>query len=250
MIRHALVLGLLGLATACLESHGNQQQVRQADCYTCHVAEYKATGVSLEFPAPVPIHATSKCSTDCVQCHTTTTWVNSLGGCAHPESAFPLSTMGTKHTSIACSSCHSDALTTPTTTSVKGANTDCITCHPNTSTQAQNHVGVTYDSGTLVGQPYAYLSSTPNFCLACHPNGLAVGHGPSNPFRLPHRGSTCAQCHDTASGLGHTGGADVTCMRGGCHDGTGNSDRAHHADTGHHPGCLAKGCHPDGRGGG
>jgi len=241
MIRHLFVLGLLAL-TACLENHpGNAQVVKQADCYTCHINEYNATGVTEQFPAPIPVHKTSSCSTDCVQCHTTQTWVNSLGGCVHPEQKFPLASMGTKHTGIACTDCHKPELTTATVTSVGGGNTDCITCHPNTTTQAQNHVGVTYDSGTLVGTAYSYKSDQPNFCLVCHPNGLAAGHGPSNPFILPHHGAACATCHDGASGLGHTGGADVLCVTSGCHG------DAHHKDTNHHPGCLASGCHPDGR---
>ena len=250
MIRHVLVLGLLAL-TACLENHaGNQQVVKQTDCYTCHVAEYNATGVTAQFPAPVPVHKTSSCSTDCAQCHLTTTWVNSLGGCLHPEQNFPLSTMGTKHTNIMCTDCHSAALTTTTVTSLKGANTDCISCHPNTSTQAQNHVGVTYDSGTLVGTPYSYKATEPNFCLVCHPNGLAVGHGPGNPFPLPHHKAACVNCHDPAAkSLGHTNGADVTCVGSGCHH-THNdppSGTGVHGADGTPPSCIQQGCHQDGR---
>jgi hypothetical protein len=225
----------------CLESHDPQTQTIAKDyCYGCHAGEYNATGTTT-FPL-APVHATSQCSTECALCHTTTTWVNQLGGCVHPEQAFPLASMGTKHTNIACTDCHSAAISVATgATSQKGANTDCISCHPNTSTQQSNHVGVTYDSGTLLGQPYSYLSSDHRFCLDCHPNGLAVGHGGSNPFIIPHHGATCAQCHDSASGLGHTNGADVLCVTSGCHR------DAHHKDTNHDPGCLAAGCHPDGR---
>jgi hypothetical protein len=255
MIRSLYALWLLVLATSCFESHRNETVVRQEDCYTCHRADYDATG-TVSYPA-APVHAQEDCSTDCVQCHTTETWNNSLGGCRHPESNFPLASQGTQHTNIKCTDCHSSSITLATgATSVKGANTDCDSCHPDSTAMQRGHVGVIYDMGTLSGQPYAYSNTDRRFCLDCHPKGLPVGHGPLNPFRIPHHGSSCAQCHDNASGLGHSDGADVTCVRSGCHDGNG-SDRAHEIGTcpngfncgpnGHHPGCLAAGCHFDGR---
>jgi len=255
MNRSALALWSLVFVAACLESHnGTNQVVRNSDCYNCHVPEYVATG-GPAFPDPVPMHtdASKGCSKDCIQCHTTATWVNQLGGCVHPEANFPLSTQNTKHTNLKCIDCHSDAITVATgATSVKGANTDCIACHPNDSAQKQNHIGVVYDAGTLVGQPYAYSTTDHRFCLDCHPKGLAVGHGPGNPFTLPHHGSTCAQCHDTASGLGHAKGADVTCVGSGCHR-THNdppSGTGVHVGSGISPSCIMSGCHPNGRGGG
>lgn len=246
MMRPTWILFALVAIAGCLETHDPQTQAVAKDyCYGCHAGEYGATGTAA-FPT-APVHSTviqgkAQCSTECAACHTTATWQNQLGGCAHPEAAFPLTTMGTKHTNIACADCHSSAITLSTgATSAKGANTDCISCHPNTSTQQRNHVGVTYDNGTLTGQPYAYSTNDHRFCLDCHPNGLAVGHGASNPFRLPHHSATCAKCHDSASGLGHGSGADVLCVTSGCHG------DAHHRDTNHHPGCLAAGCHPDGQ---
>lgn len=251
MSPRALVCLAMFVLAACVEQHDPATQSIAKDyCYGCHAGEYNATGVSAPYAA-APVHSTSQCSTQCALCHTTTTWVNQLGGCVHPEAAFPLASQGTQHTNIPCTSCHSEAISIATgATSVKGANTDCISCHPNTSQQQQNHVGVTYDNGTLVGQPYAYSNTDHRFCLDCHPNGLAAGHGPSNPFRLPHRGSTCAQCHDSASGLGHAGGADVRCsVQGGCHS-TIDADGSEHSnpDRGHHPACLN--CHLSGGGGG
>jgi len=241
----SLVMSLPILA-GCLETHGsNNTSVRNSDCYTCHKREYDATGTGTLSSLIGPVHSTSGCDTNCVQCHTTTDWTNSLGGCAHPEANFPLTTQGTKHTNITCIACHSADITAATgATSVAGANTDCIACHPNTSTQVNNHIGVTYSTGTLAGMAYAYSTTDHRFCLDCHPKGLAVGHGANNPFVLPHHGAACAQCHDNASGLGPTNGADVLCVTSGCH---GN---AHHKDTNHHPACLNSGCHPDGRGGG
>lgn len=240
---------LLVVLSACFESHGtNTQALGNEDCYTCHKPEYDATGPKAAFPQS-PVHATGKCSTQCATCHTTDTWANYYGACEHPEQAFPIvaGDQGNKHSGIKCKDCHSDAISVALNVTAKaGANTDCTSCHPNTSAQAQDHVGVTYDAGTFVGQPYSYKDADHRFCLDCHPKGLAIGHGPSNPFILPHGGSTCAQCHDSASGLGHQGGADVRCSTSGCHTRI-DADGSEHSnpDTGHHPQCLQ--CHWDGR---
>ena len=252
MMRPRVLLWLLilvGAAAGCLEQHDPAAQPIAKDyCYGCHVGEYDATGTGVY--AAAPPHASSSCSTECAQCHTTTTWVNRLGGCAHPEAAFPLASMGTKHTNITCTACHSETISAATgATSVAGANTDCIACHPNSSQQQQFHIGVVYDAGTLVGQPYAYSTTDHRFCLACHPKGLAAGHGPTNPFPSSHHGSSCAQCHDNASGLGHANGRDVTCVGSGCHR-THNdppSGTGVHVGNGISPSCIASGCHPDGR---
>lgn len=253
MTRSILVVLTIALFAGCFESHANQQAIDKEACASCHMTQYAQPGTAL-YPN-APIHGgTTSCSLACAQCHTTDTWANSLGGCDHPETAtasgstgFPLKTLGTKHTGIKCIDCHSADITAATGATAKlGANTDCLTCHPNTTKQQQFHVGVVYEAGALINQPYAYHETDRRFCLDCHPQGLALGHTPTNPFILPHRGATCKQCHDSASGLGHHGGADVLCTVG-CHDGTNGSDRAHHFETKHHPGCLNAGCHPDGR---
>jgi hypothetical protein len=251
MIARISLVVALAVVGACFEHHDPMNQpIANEDCYTCHTPEYRATGTAT-FPLSPP-HQTSGCSTQCAQCHTTSEWVTGLGGCAHPEDKFPLASQGTQHTNIKCIDCHSSAISLATgATSVSGANTDCIACHPNSSAMANNHVGVVYDAGTLIGQPYAYSNTDHRFCLDCHPKGLAAGHGPMNPFTLPHHGASCAQCHDNASGLGHANGKDVTCVGGGCH-------RTHNdppSGTGIHvgttsPSCIMGGCHPNGRGGG
>lgn len=255
MKRAPLALWSAALFAACFESHPTSDQVvRQTDCYTCHKPEYEETGVADgRFPL-APAHSTQQCNTDCVQCHTTATWINGLGGCMHPETNFPLvaSMFGpSPHRGIRCTECHSQAIGAATgATSKSGANTDCIACHPNTSTQQATHAGIVYEApDPRAGQPYAYSTSDHRFCLDCHPDGLVHGHAPPpvNPFILPHHSATCGKCHDSASGLGHQDGADVRCVSSGCHDGTGGEDRAHCSDTGHHPGCLNQGCHPDGR---
>jgi hypothetical protein len=252
MMRTALVLGCLVQLSACFESHDAADQViAQRDCYLCHKAEYDETGLADgRFPM-APVHSTSQCNTECWMCHTTKTWPNGLGGCVHPETAFPLvaSAFGpSPHRGVSCLDCHSAAIGQATgATSKMGANTDCIACHPNTSTQEATHQGITYEApDPRAGQPYAYSTEDHRFCLDCHPDGLVHGHGPTNQFRLPHHGASCQRCHDYPSQLGHANGADVRCVTSGCHDGNG-SDRAHCADPGHRPGCLNSGCHPDGR---
>lgn len=253
MTRSVLVVLSLVFAAGCFDSHDGQQAVGKEDCSTCHMTQYAEPGTPKYPNAPVH-NSTTSCTLACAQCHATTTWSNSLGGCDHPETAtasgstgFPLKTLGTRHTKVKCIECHSDEITAATgATSKLGANTDCITCHPNTTSQEESHRGVFYEAGSLTGRPYAFLPNDRRFCLDCHPQGLAIGHGPTNPFRLPHHSAKCGKCHDNASGLGHQGGADVLCVSSGCHNGT-NSDRAHHQDTNHHPGCLKAGCHPDGR---
>lgn len=253
MIRTGALLWCTIQLAACFESHDAADQVvRQTDCYTCHKPEYDETGIpDQRFPL-APMHATASCNTQCAMCHTTKTWLNGLGGCNHPETKFPLvsSSLGpSPHNATSCIECHSQAIGAATgATSKLGANTDCIACHPNTSTQQSSHAGITYLApDPRAGQPYAYSNEDHRFCLDCHPDGLVHGHEPTNQFRLPHHSASCQRCHDYPSQLGHQNAADVRCVSSGCHDGAGGEDRAHCADTGHHPGCLNSGCHPDGR---
>ena len=241
----------------CFEHHGMDQAVDNSACALCHMPEYNATGTA-QFPTS-PAHATAMpvCDTNCANCHTTQQWQNGLVACGHPEDNFPLMSQGTQHTNIKCIECHSIAINAATgATSAGGADTDCISCHPNTTQQQNDHIGVTYDSGTLVGQPYAYSTTDHRFCLDCHPKGLAIGHSAGNPFILPHPKSgaaaTCAQCHDNASGLGHQNGDDVTCVNSQCHTNVPTHHEGGNPGTGVHvgtttPSCIAAHCHPDGR---
>lgn len=271
MIRQALVLGLVA-TTGCLENHaGNPQVIEKTDCYTCHAADYEATGPATKVGYPsAPAHLdmmtrAEVCPKDCVQCHTTDDWHNALGGCRHPEAmqTWPDGTTSTgfvltvpsnpptKHGGIKCLDCHNQALTTPTTTSHLGKNTDCISCHPNDSAQKTNHTGIT----SVGGVTYAYSTTNHGFCLDCHPQGLAATHDPAkDPMILPHHGATCAQCHDYASGIGHrdTQGLDVSCVNSSCHNGLDHdcppgSGLHGPAPTGGAPSCTASGCHPNGK---
>jgi hypothetical protein len=264
--RGALVVTLV--LAACFEKHGaNDLTIQQTDCYSCHKPDYDATGGSL-YPAPVPMHSTQGCGTTCFECHTTSTWVNYLGGCNHPEQSFPLVSQGTQHNNINCTACHSDAISMATgATSVNGANTDCISCHLNDSTQQQNHTGALLYTSTTPPVAYVlytgYSTTDHRFCLTCHPTGLAfVAHDSAvNPFRLPHNGAQCVQCHDYASNLGANNGDDVSCVNGQCHRNEANNPNHGNgmsfSGSGVHglagapapPSCIATGCHPTGGGG-
>jgi hypothetical protein len=128
------------------------------------------------------------------------------------------------HTQIACQDCHDLATALP---SKLGANTNCLQCHPNDAKQIDNHKDVTSATGT----PYAYLAGIPNFCLQCHPAGLADIH-PDNKFALVENHAVpCEQCHDRAAGK-DSKGANVTCVESRCHHTIQDTDGSeHHTDA-------------------
>ena len=225
MRRRAFVV--LALATACTATHDpNAVSVANRDCYTCHKPDYEATPTwpaSAEIPTPVdhmPFAPQPACGTGCASCHVAPTastppgtgWANNLGGCAHPEANFPLvsnsdATRGpvgpSPHANLDCISCHSPSLPG---TSAMGANTNCIGCHPDDSKQQSSHAPL--------GATYAYAGTVANFCLSCHPAGLAVMH-PETIFSSTHQGSSCAHCHDTTISTDYT--TNPNCMASGCH---------------------------------
>ena len=153
MTRLVFVIALMPL-TACFQSHpSGQQELSGGDCYTCHTHDYNAT------TAPVHHDMPQVFSTTCTNCHRTVGWQPALAG-QHNE-AFIIAKGA--HAGIACLDCHDLASGLPST---QGANTNCIQCHPNDRSQADNHDGVKTSSGS-----YQYLANVPNFCLQCHPAG-------------------------------------------------------------------------------
>ena len=199
------VLGLVVIG--CTATHDpNARSIGSTDCYTCHKPAYDGT--------TTPVHATDGCAITCADCHSAPTtntpagvgWVNNLGGCRHPENKFPL--VASPHTGIACLTCHNAQLPG---TGVMGANTDCISCHPNDAHQADVHTGLV----SVQGQGYAYSTTQHNFCLSCHPNGLA-NHHLEAIFPSSHHNSTCAGCHDLSmSNVSFAGNAN--CFSSKCH---------------------------------
>jgi hypothetical protein len=196
------------LLTACMQQH-NGADVANLECASCHMDLYNAQ----------PDHPGQK-PTTCADCHNTASW-----GAAHPEAAFPIATGA--HAGITCNDCHEAALGSP----AKGANTDCLRCHPQSQADPQH-----------VGTPgYAYDSNTKNFCLTCHPDGKASGH-PEAKFPITrgnHAGIACNDCHKSSLGTSYASNYD--CWS--CHTGQ-------HRNSTHDPQlCASSGCHPSGSAG-
>lgn len=104
-------------------------------------------------------------NTDCMNCHS--------GSLVHPETRFPLMSMGSVHTNIACQDCHRFTAGP----GIDGFHADCTsTCHLQTQQSScceatePNHIGrVSPIDGTT---PYAWDPMNKDFCLKCHPMGL------------------------------------------------------------------------------
>lgn len=242
-LRTLFVLALLG---SCFQSHDdNRVAIMQDDCVTCHLVDYDATTVPPHGAVPTAT-GTVEFPKTCADCHTTKSWQPALEGLHPPPPKF-LIQVKTPHENIKCLACHTDLATT----SVLGANTTCIDCHPRTDELDDSHTG----TKSPTGQVYAYTNAVPNnFCLTCHPAGTARKH-PRDQFPLtgPHD-AKCTSCHDRASGLPDMDGMNTTCIASGCHSLAGE-DREHdesryrtlRGDGTNKHFCLDSGCHPDGR---
>lgn len=188
---------------ACARSKHGLREVGPGECYTCHQADYEG--------ATNPTHL-GVYPTTCGECHSETAWRPASDG-NHPDATFPISTGA--HQPVECSGCH-DVRRGPNT---DGVNTICVGCHTGNHDRAEEdsfHAGI-------AGYPAG--DAPPNFCLTCHPMGLAetVPH-PEASFPLtmgPHLPFQCTECHDTTRGS-NVGGANTDCV--GCH--TGDHDRA------------------------
>ena len=111
------------------------------------------------------------------------------------------------HAGIACQDCH--MLESPAPSKL-GANTNCLGCHPDSAPLTASHVGVTL----FAGKPYTYLPAEPNFCLECHPLGLAEEHPDKAFARTRDHAVVCSECHDRAAGPDTV---NVTCIESRCH---------------------------------
>jgi hypothetical protein len=226
-----LLVVAIAMLCACMQSHAPGVTALAAeDCYTCHKTDYEAA----------PDHVGK--STTCSNCHRTTAWIPALDG--NHSDTFVISSG--PHSNVRCLECHIVDSGLP---SKAGANTNCIQCHPNDSEQMQSHVGAT----SPMGAAYTYQGDVPNFCLSCHPTGLA-GH-PRDRFPLTGNHSVpCASCHLRSTGP-DTAGMNTSCIESGCHHTLSWSDNKHEGgryatvrgDASNKHFCLASGCHPDGR---
>jgi hypothetical protein len=223
--RRVLLLGLV----ACVQSHDDKRvSVRGEDCVTCHRVDFDTTQAPPHAAVPSVTGAVAF-PTTCADCHRTSSWQPALGG-LHPSP-------------------HNLELGS---TSVAGANTNCVQCHPDDTEQRDSHKGVRGPTG----QAYAYAPAVQNFCLSCHPQGLAKKHPDTEFPRTGPHATPCDSCHDRASGLPDMDGLNTTCINSGCH--TLSKEDSNHRDEGtrytqargdgsNRHFCLASGCHPDGR---
>ena len=218
-------IALLGLAigsagATCNGSH-ETPPVTDESCVTCHQADYQATDSPVHAAEPDIYHRR------CVDCHSTERWAPALKG-PHPNDKVDITGTETAH-AYACLDCHD---LERGTTSVGGADTDCVGCHDGAHSPAaatRRHLGV--PSFRLE----EYVFDEPPWCMPCHAAGrgfgLSVPH-PEDAFPIltaPHN-YECQQCHDTTRGT--TLGGNTNCT--GCHDQDAHGEANeldHHADV-------------------
>jgi hypothetical protein len=142
------LLIIILLLAGCPRTHApaGAIEVSDEDCVTCHLGDYEA--------ADDPVHV-GMMPTTCDDCHSTHAWRPASG--LHPESQFPI--QSGPHEGVDCSSCHEPERGPYQ----EGANTNCLSCHPNSADLRDEHDD----------EPFFYDTSRPNFCLDCHPRGLA-----------------------------------------------------------------------------
>lgn len=235
---------LIAMVSCAQPRDGSRVAVHGDDCLACHVTDYDATtmpphravsaaGDPLQFP------------TTCSDCHSTTAWQPAIGGMHPPAPRFPIA--GGPHDAIGCLTCHDLGIAA---SSVAGANTNCVQCHPDSAALRDGHTGVRGPAG----QGYVYTPAVANFCLTCHPTGQANKHPDDRFPRRPPHDAACTSCHDRASGAPDAGGMNTTCLNTGCHA-LAKEDAEHReeepryselrGDGSNRHFCL--GCHPSGR---
>ena len=199
MTRSLLVITCLALG-ACFHPHPNgQQELGGEDCIGCHANDYAATATPVHRDMPQVY------TTTCASCHRMTSWRPALEG-AHSE-AFVIAQGD--HAQVSCQDCHDLASAQP---SKLGANTNCLTCHPDSAELTADHAGVTL----FAGVPYVYKRDVPNFCLECHPAGKKEEHPEPAFARTLNHAVTCSACHIRTVGPDDHGD-NVTCIESRCH---------------------------------
>jgi hypothetical protein len=176
---------------ACSTCHtDNYAGTLPTNCYGCHTQDYNNTATI----AGVPNHVNAGFAQDCTQCHTTTTWLNATFN--HNATVFPLTGA---HTTVACSTCHTD--------NYKGTlPTNCYGCH----TQDYNN------TATIAGVPNHVTANFPQDCTVCHStstwlNATFNHNTTSFPLTGAHTTVACATCHTD----NYKGTLPTTCY--GCH---------------------------------
>ncbi len=182
-------------AVTCTQCHTRSPySSAPTTCDGCHHADYVAT--------TNPSHTAAGYSTDCASCHqVVAAWAGASVN--HPTS--PLALTG-QHAipPRACADCH-------TSTTYSSVAQTCDGCHHAT------YIGVTDPNHTAAGMA-AFAAAN---CSNCHSPTKTSWTGPTwthmtivNPqsVSLPHKGASCADCHQNASNY-----TIKSCAGSGCH---------------------------------
>ncbi len=178
-------------SVACATCHtDNYAGTLPTSCYGCHVKDYTGTAA---MPG-IPNHVNAGFSQDCTQCHTTASWLNATFN--HSATSFPLTGA---HTSVACTTCHTDnyAGTLPT---------NCYGCH------TKDYTG----TATISGVPNHVTANFPQDCTLCHTTSTwlnaTFNHNTTTfPLTGAHTSVACATCHTD----NYAGTLPTNCY--GCH---------------------------------
>ncbi len=197
-------------AAQCLDCHPSASLLRfepvGVECVDCHMQDYQS--------ASEPNHVLGNLSTECLECHSMTsfTW----GGSGFNHSFFPL-TLG--HAIFDCNQCH-------TGTDYSSTSAECFSCHQEDFNAATNPNHLTSDLSTD--------------CMECHTTApdwkpaqfdhsffsLTFGHAITDcnqchdPSNYSSVSAECFSCHETdynsTTNPNHiTAGIDNVCME--CH---------------------------------
>jgi hypothetical protein len=197
----------------CSECHKGNLTSAKIDCYSCHLTQYNTA----------PNHKSGGYPTDCAMCHNTNNWLEATFD--HSKTSFPLTGA---HTSVSCSSCHTNGFA--------GTSTLCYSCH------ATNYKNTT--------NPNHSAAKFPTDCESCHTvNSWTPSTFNHDAQYFPiysgtHRGqwNTCADCHTNSSNF-----SVFACIN--CHEHNKTSTDSHHQGVkGYsYTSTACYSCHPLGR---
>jgi hypothetical protein len=182
-------------AVTCTQCHTKSPySSAPTTCDGCHHADYLAT--------TNPSHTAAGYSTDCASCHQV---VAGWAGASFNHPTSPLALTG-QHAipPRACADCHKS-------TSYSSVAQTCDGCHHS------DYIGVTDPNHTAAGMADFAAAN----CSNCHSPTKVDWSGPTwthmtivnpQPVSLPHKGASCADCHQTATNYTIT-----SCAKSGCH---------------------------------
>jgi len=174
----------------CNICHGAFDTFTEFDCLPCHTHNREDSDRSHQrIPGYEPV------SRSCLACHP----MGDAEGLDH-EAVFPIAEG--PHSEVGCDACHLEAGPGGSYEAVS-----CIDCHDHAEQPSEDQHG----------RVPAFEWTTED-CLACHPQGVSVGHDHDDRFLIrsgPHLPTPCGGCHPGAAELEY---GPFTCVD--CHDHT------------------------------